>query len=99
MASLQILALTIGLFAGILVLLEVGRQLGLHWIRKKWHAPEAAFMGMEGAVFGLLGLMIAFTFSAAAYRFVTRSQMLFEEVRDIASSGHRHDLLPSVLAP
>src|SRR5260370_13867439 len=99
MASLQILALTIGLFAGILVLLEVGRQVGLHWIRKKWHAPEADFMGMEGAVFGLMGLLIAFTFSAAASRFETRRQLLVEEVNDIGTVWLRLDLLPRAHQP
>jgi hypothetical protein len=99
MSSLHVTALTIGLFAGMLCLLEVGRQLGRYWIRKKWHASEAAFVGMEGAVFGLMGLLIAFTFSAAASRFETKRQLLVEEINDIGTAWLRLDLLPPADQP
>jgi hypothetical protein len=62
----------VGLFLGILLLLEAGRRVGTRRIAQD---PEGARQGaavVEGAVFGLLGLVIAFTFSGAANRFDAR---------------------------
>lgn len=53
-----------GLFLGMLLLLELGRRIGT---RRLAQDPEGARQGVgavEGALFGLLGLLIAFTFSA-----------------------------------
>jgi hypothetical protein len=54
------------LFLGMLLLLEIGRRMALWRVQKD---PEEARHGVgvvEGAVFGLLGLLIAFTFSGAS---------------------------------
>ena len=63
------LTLSAPLFAGTLVLgmlllLEVGRRLGL--TRQAREGSSAGFGAVEGAVFALFGLLIAFTFSGAA---------------------------------
>lgn len=64
--SLFALLTIVGTVGGTLCLLEFGRRLGA------WHLaedPERAQSGtgvIDGAVFGLLGLLIAFTFSGAA---------------------------------
>jgi hypothetical protein len=53
------------LFVGMLVCLEFGRRMG---IRKLATDPEWALSGLgvvETAVFGLYGLLLAFTFSGA----------------------------------
>jgi hypothetical protein len=66
------------LCVGMLVLLEVGRRIG----RGGKHDQEetgAGFGAVEGAVFGLLGLLIAFTFSGASDRFNTRRELIAEE--------------------
>ena len=62
---------------GILLLLEMGRRLG----RRGKHDQEegAGFGAVEAAVFGLLGLLIAFTFSGAADRFNTRRNLIADE--------------------
>jgi hypothetical protein len=88
-------ALAVGLFLGMLVLLEVGRRIGK---RRLEHDPAGARVGagaVEGAVFGLLGLMIAFTFSGAASRFDARRQLVVEEANNIGTAWLRIDLLPS----
>lgn len=54
---------------------------------------------MEGAVFALLGLLIAFTFSGAATRFDTRRQLIIEETSDIGTAYLRLDLLPVEAQP
>ena len=70
--TLLILALSIVLFIGMLVSIEIGRRIG---IARLAHDPDGLAKGIsasDGAVFGLLGLMIAFSFSGAASRFEAR---------------------------
>jgi len=88
-----------GLFAGMLVLLEVGRRLGL---RRRARMPEDAGAGLgavEGALFALLGLLIAFTFSGAAERFEVRRHLIVEEANAIGTAYLRIDLLPAAAQP
>src|SRR5437870_1497571 len=90
---------TLALFCGMLVPLEIGRRIG---VRRMAQDPEGARAGIgaiEGAVFGLLGLLIAFTFSGAASRFDTRRQLIVEETNDIGTAYLRLDLLPADLQP
>lgn len=87
------------LFVGMLLLLEVGRRLGVQRILRE---PESKFTGVgtvEGAVFGLLGLLVAFTFSGAASRFDTRRQLIVEETNAIGTAYLRLDLLPESAQP
>jgi len=81
------------LFLGMIFLLEVGRRAG---IRRKTNDPEGARHGLgvvEGAVFSLLGLLIAFTFSGALTRFDGRRILVTEERNAIAKAYLRVDLL------
>jgi hypothetical protein len=90
---------TAGLFVGMLVLSEVGRRIG---VRRLAGDPEGATVGVgtvEGAVFGLLALLVAFTFSGAAARFDTRRQLIVEETNDIGTAYLRLDLLPTAAQP
>ena len=90
---------TLSLFLGMLLFLEVGRRLG---IRQRAHDTEGAAAGnrvVEGAVFGLLGLLVAFTFSGAAARFDIRRQLIVEETNAIGTAYLRLDLLPTASQP
>jgi hypothetical protein len=92
-------ALAAALFLGMLLLLEVGRRRGLRRLAKD---PEGARHGIgaaNGALFGLLGLLVAFTFSGAASRFDTRRQLVVEEANDIGTAWLRLDLLPPIDQP
>ena len=53
------------LFVGILASLRAGPGIGLRAIERAGGAPNASIGSLEAAVFALLGLMIAFTFSGA----------------------------------
>ena len=53
----------------------------------------------EAAVFGLLGLLIAFTFSGAASRFEDRRHLITEEANAIGTAYLRIDLLPGDAQP
>jgi hypothetical protein len=77
------------LFIGMLFVLELGRRLGN---RRLSTDPEGARAGtgtVEGAVFALLGLVIAFTFSGAASRFDTRHDLIVQEPNAIGTVGGR----------
>jgi hypothetical protein len=89
------LSLAFGLFFCMLMLLEIGRRVGQRRLRRD---PDAAHVGtaaIEGAVFGLFGLLVAFTFSGAAARFDTRRQLIVEETNAIGTAYLRIDLLPA----
>jgi hypothetical protein len=84
---------------GMLGLLEFGRRLGA---RRRARDPEAAKAGagaVDGAVFGLMGLLIAFTFSGAAARFDTRRLSAVAEANAIGTAWLRLDLLPATAQP
>jgi hypothetical protein len=71
----EIAMLAGGLFVGMLVLLEVGRRLGLRRIVPDSDVARSGFGVVEGAIFALMGLLIAFTFSGAASRFDMRRHL------------------------
>ena len=81
----------VGLFAAILIFLEIGRQIG----RRRKETAGSPFGAMENAVFGLMGLLIAFTFSGAASRLDARRWLIAEETNAIGTAYLRIDLLPS----
>jgi hypothetical protein len=86
------------LLLGMLVMLELGRRLRLR--RQSRSAGDApGFGAVEGAVFALLGLLIAFTFSGAASRFDARRQLIIDEANDIGTAYLRIDLLPEDAQP
>lgn len=87
------------LFMGLLVCLELGRRWGTRQLQRD---PEGARVGtgaVEGAVFALLGLLIAFTFSGAAERFDGRRHLIVEEANAIGTAWLRLDLLPAESQP
>jgi hypothetical protein len=93
------IAFAAGLFLGMLLLLEVGRRLGLRRLAKDTEGARAGMGAVEGAVFALLGLLIAFTFSGAAARFDTRRQLIVAEANNIGTAWLRLDLLPPSAQP
>lgn len=88
-----------GLFAGMLVLLEVGRKVGMRRLAIDAEGARAGLGAVDGAVFALLGLMIAFTFSGAASRLEARRQLIVQEANAIGTAYLRLDLLPPGAQP
>jgi hypothetical protein len=88
-----------GLFLSILIALDVGRRFGLARLATDPEGLEKGSGPAEGAVFGLLALLIAFTFSGAASRFEGRRQLLTEEANAIGAAYLRLDLLPEDVQP
>jgi hypothetical protein len=93
------LLFSIVLFAGILLLIGVGRSIGLKRIAAEGESASKGFGAVEGAVFGLLGLILAFLFSGALTRFDARRQLVVEEANDVGTAWLRVDLLPADAQP
>ena len=91
--------LTFGLFLGMLFFLGIGRRIGIRRMKEDTEAGAEGVGAVDGAVFALLGLLIAFTFSGASSRFDTRRQLIVEETNDIGTAYLRLDLLPAGAQP
>jgi hypothetical protein len=89
----------VGLFVGILAFQHLGRNVALRRIAID---PEGARQGtgvIEGAIFGLLSLLVAFTFSGAVGRFDDRRHLVTEEAIRISTAWDRIDVLPASAQP
>ena len=93
--ALVTLLVTVALFGGMLLLLEVGRRAGARRIAADPEGGQTGVGPLEGALFALLGLLLAFTFSGATARFDTRRQLIVEETNAIGTAYLRLDLLAS----
>lgn len=85
---------SLGLLLTMLLVAEAGRRYGL---RRRSQDPEASGTAgslIDGAVFGLLGLLIAFTLSGALQRFDHRKDLVLQESNAIGTAYLRLNLLP-----
>jgi hypothetical protein len=85
--------LAAALFVGMLILLEIGRRVGNLRLARDPKGARAGTGVVEGAVFALVGLLIAFTFSGAASRFDQRRDLIVQETNMIGTAYLRLDLL------
>lgn len=91
--------IAVGLFFGVIAALAAGRWLGQRSIARHGTSPVAGIGSLEAAVFALLGLLIAFTFSGALSRFDSRRIAVVEEANAIGTAYLRIDLLPASAQP
>jgi len=89
----------IGLFVVMMMAVEVGRRIGQRRYQTDKESLTEGLSVAEGAIFALLGLLIAFTFSGAATRFEERRHLITEEANDIGTAWLRLDLLPAADQP
>jgi len=89
----------VGMFLAMLFVLEVGRRLGERALGSDPAAAKSGSGAVEGAVFGLMALLVAFTFSGAATRFDVRRAMIVDEANNIGTAWLRLDLLPVTAQP
>ena len=85
--------LSIGLLVGMLVVYVVGHGLRVRHLAAGSERELAGAGIVEGAVFALLGLLLAFTFAGAASRFDDRRKLIVEEANAIGTAYLRLDLL------
>jgi multidrug transporter EmrE-like cation transporter len=77
-----------------LVLLEIGRRFGVKRRPKESDGERGSLGTIEGAVFALFGLLMAFTFSGAASRFNEKRMLIAEEANMIETAYLRLHLVP-----
>ena len=87
------------LFAGMLLAQEIGLRVGRRRLAAEGEGARTGLGAIEGAVFGLMGLMIAFAFHGAASRFDARRDLIVREANDIGTAYLRLDLLPPAAQP
>jgi hypothetical protein len=83
-----------GLIGGIVLAIEIGYRIGLRWFAAIPEAARRVSPTIEGSIFGLMALLIAFTFYGAASRFDIRRNLIVEEANIIGTTYLRLDLLP-----
>jgi len=72
-----------------------GQRLGRRDKAETTDIARARLTAVEAAIFGLMGLIVAFTFSGAAQRYELRRQLTVDEANAIDTSYLRLDLLPT----
>src|SRR3954452_14122610 len=76
-------------FVGSLISLRLGRQLGLQHSKRNGPEGNVGLATVEGAIFGLMGLLLAFTISGALQRFDDRRQLVLQEAAAAATAYDR----------
>ena len=83
------------LFILMLVFIDIGRRIGLKRRQGASDPTDDGFGNVDAAVFGLLGLVLAFTYSGAAGRLDVRRAQIVQEANAIGTAYLRVDILPS----
>lgn len=97
--SALIFAYLPGLFLCIVLFVWVGRWIGAQRSREETERERVGLVTVETAIYALLGLMVAFTFSGASSRFDTRRAQTVQEANAIGTAYLRLDLLPAAAQP
>jgi hypothetical protein len=92
------IGITAAFFVSSLVLLNYGRKLGLQYLRHAAVENIAGLSTVEGAVFALIGLLLAFTISGALQRFDERRQLVVQEANAISTAYDRLGLFEGAVA-
>jgi hypothetical protein len=88
-------AFAMAFLIGMLVALEAGRRLGKRRLARDPEGARAGLGAVEGSLFGLFGLMLAFTFNGAAARFDNRRDLIVHEANAVGTGWARLDMLPA----
>lgn len=83
--------LTLGLFGGMFLAMEAGHRRAARVAQDE--ESRRGFAAIEGAIFALFGLLLAFTFSGAASRYDERRQLILAETNALGTAWLRVDLL------
>lgn len=81
--------------AGMLVLAELSYRTGNAVRRRRGDDGDRHSGSVQGAVLGLLGLMLGFSFAMAVGRHESRRELVVEEANSIGTTWLRADLLPA----
>jgi len=87
--------LAFALFVGVLICESLGHWRGRRELQRDRDAVKVGTSTIEAAVLALLGLLLAFDFSAAASRLERRRDHIVQESNAIGTAWLRLDLLPA----
>lgn len=90
--------IAVSVFIALVVCLEIGYRIGTKRVKTIPNAFEG-FGAIEGAVFGIFGLLLSLSFFGAASRLDARRQLIVTEASAIGSAYMRVDLLPNAEQP
>ena len=88
------LAVFIVVLVAMLAFAEIGYRLGLRLHATNDVARKGQIGGVTGAVLGLLGLLLGFTFAMAVERYDTRRGLVVQEANALGTTYLRASLLP-----
>jgi hypothetical protein len=97
--TLTLVGIPLLLFLDMLGMIELGYRAGLRRLARDPEGAKERLGAVEGAIFGLLGLLIAFTFSGAASRFDKRRELVIQEANLVGDAWARLDALPKDAQP
>lgn len=78
----------------VLIAGEAGRFFGIRWRSRNPDAASSEIVALEGAMLGLLALMIGFTFAMTLSRFDARQKGVVDEANSISTTALWARLLP-----
>src|SRR5215471_10151391 len=85
-------------FVSSLFVLRWGQRLGLRHRKRGGTDGTAGLASVEGAIFGLMGLLLAFTISGALQRFDDRRQLVIQETTAAATAYDRLGIFDGEIA-
>ncbi|HEV8448131.1 MAG TPA: hypothetical protein VGQ44_14980 [Gemmatimonadaceae bacterium] len=95
--ALLSIGLAVALFLAMMLMLEVGRRVGVERTKTRGNKARAGVGVVDGSVYGLLALLAGFMFSGAANRFDQRRTLVGEIANAAQRSWRRVALLPDEL--
>ena len=92
--TVLVLAITAGVFFGILAFVQIGRRIAAYRMKTDGEEVHTGIGSIETVIFGLMGLVIGFTFFGAATRLDERRNLIVQETNIIGTAYLRIDLVP-----
>jgi len=86
-------AIALSLFALIVLSMRSGWVVGRRRLAAMGDGANEGLGAVDGAIFGMMGLLLAFTFTGAASRFEQRRELIVQETNAIGTAWLRLDLL------
>jgi len=87
----KFLFITLFLLGLLMACIEFGRRIRLRRRDEQWSSGLGV---IDGAVFGLMALLLGFSFSGAVARFDARIELIVQETNAVGTAWLRIDLLP-----
>lgn len=97
--ALLMIGIALAMFFALMLFLEIGRRLEIYQTAKRGDEARAGIGVVDGAIYGLLALMLGFSFSGAAARFDHRRDLILDVVNVAGTAWERIEILPAELQP